>query len=195
MNSIVTEIERIVEDACARDSNVFGYGVWTHHIRPVARTGRRMAEQFDADPEIVEIAALLHDYAGIKDVKLYPEHHIHGPKEAEQILCALGYPETKIAAVKHCIAGHRASVPVPRRSAEAECLANADAVTHIEQVPSLLNFVFTRRCMSIDEGASWVRSKLQRTWQKLSPQIQETVRSKYEAALLTLTSMTANQGS
>ena len=141
--------------------------------------------------EIVEIAALLHDYAGIKDHALYADHHIHGPIEAERILHALQYPENRIAAVKHCIAGHRASVKVHRCSPEAECLANADAITHIEQVPSLLNFVFTRRAMSIDEGATWVRSKLQRTWKKLSPRVQRHMRGKYEAALVTLSSMTA----
>ena len=28
-------IEAIVEQACAADTNIFGYGIWTHHILPV----------------------------------------------------------------------------------------------------------------------------------------------------------------
>ncbi len=186
MKSIIAEIERIVEAACASEKNIFGYGIWTHHIKPVADTARRLAPQFRANPEIVEIAALLHDYAGIKDEALHSEHHIHGAREAKRILSELGYPEEKIAAVQHCIASHRASVPSKRNSAEAECLANADAITHIEQIPSLLNYVFVKRCMGIDEGTAWVKNKLKRTWKKLSPQIQDRMWEKYVAALETL---------
>ena len=49
-------------------------------------TGKKLAEQFGADSKIVEIAALLHDYAGIKDHSLHKDHHIHGAIEAEKIL-------------------------------------------------------------------------------------------------------------
>lgn len=186
INTVVREIERIVEEACAKDTNIFGYGIWTHHIKQVAKTGRRIAAQFQADPESVEIAALLHDYAGVKDGALASEHHIHGPVEAERVLSELGYPKEKIAAVKHCIATHRASVPSEKRSAEAECLANADAMVHLEQVPSLLNYAFVQRGMGIDEGTAWVKNKLKRTWKKLSPLMQNVMEEKYKAALETL---------
>jgi|SRR6266849_2007977 len=62
------------------------------------------------DPEIVEVAALLHDYASVKDKSLYEGHHIHGPLEAEKILKEFRYPPQKIEAVKHCIEAPRASV-------------------------------------------------------------------------------------
>ncbi len=184
---MLEEIERLVEAACAAESNIFGYGIWTHHITQVAHNGKRLAPLFEADAEIVEIAALLHDYASVKDEALYAEHHIHGPIEAEKILTRLGYPPERIEAVKHAIAAHRASVRVERRSPEAVCLANADAMTHIEQVPSLMHLVFVQHGMGIDEGAAWVRAKLQRSWAKLHPDVQALVRDKYEAALKTLT--------
>ncbi len=186
MNTIIHELEKVVEAACARETNIFGYSIWTHHIKQVARIGRRIAPQFHADAEIVEIAALLHDYASVKDETLVSEHHIHGSKEAERILSELGYPDEKIQAVMHCIATHRASVFSKRNSPEAECLANADGVVHIEQVPSLLHFAFVQRGLEIDEGAAWVKNKLKRTWKKLSPRIQDRMREKYEAALETL---------
>lgn len=184
---MIAEIAGIVEQACARETNIFGYGIWTHHITQVARNGRRLAELFGADPEIVEIAALLHDYASIKDKALYKDHHIHGPIEAEKLLRRFDYPQERIEAVKECIAAHRGSVPGERRSAEAECLANADAMAHIEQVPALLELAFVQHGMGIDEGAEWVRAKLERSWNKLSPEVQEMVGEKYEAALMTLT--------
>ena len=184
---MIREIERIVEEACARDSNIFGYSIWTHHITQVVKHGKRLARLFDADPEIVEIAALLHDFASVKDRTLYEDHHVHGPIEAERILKRFAYPQAKIEAVKHCIAAHWGSVPSERRSAEAECLANADAVTHLEQVPSLLHLAFVQHSMGIDEGTRWVKAKLERSWKKLSPQVQALMSEKYEAALKTLT--------
>ena len=187
MTFIIYEIERIVEAACANESNIFGYSIWTHHITQVAANARQLAPQFHADPEVVEIAALLHDYAGIKDAALHKDHHIHGPVEAERILLTLNYPAEKIAMVKECIATHRASVHVETRSAEGACLAAADALAHIEHVPSLLHYVFVQQGMGIDEGAQWVKLKLQRSWQKVSPQVQWTMQQQYEAALRTLT--------
>ena len=107
---MIGEIENLVEEACAKETNVFGYGIWTHHITKVAENGRQLAQLFGADPEIVEIAALLHDYASVKDKVLYEDHHIHGPIEAEKILKQFQYPPQKIEAVKQCIEAHRASV-------------------------------------------------------------------------------------
>jgi uncharacterized protein len=186
VNHVITEIAKIVKEACARETNVFGYGIWTHHIVQVAENGKRLAKMFRADPKIVEIAALLHDYASIKDQALYQDHHVHGPMEAEKLLRRFGYPQERIEAVKECIAAHRGSVPRDRRSPEAECLANADAMAHIEQVPSLLELAFVQHGMGIDEGTRWVRAKLERSWNKLSPQVQEMMQEKYLAALITL---------
>lgn len=176
-------IEQIVEQACAADTNIFGYDIWTHHILPVVHNVKQLAPHFDANPEIVELAALLHDYASIKDKALYEDHHIHGPVEAEKLLKCFDYPKEKIEAVKHAIAGHRASVIVERRSAEAECLANADGMSHIEGVPSLLYLAYVHHGMGIDEGKVWVKAKLQRSWQKLREDVQDMVRDTYEAAL------------
>lgn len=188
---MVEEIERIVREACAKETNIFGYGIWTHHITQVAKNGKRLAPVFNADAEIVEIAALLHDYASVKDKALYEEHHIHGPREAEMILKQLGYPLEKIEAVKHCIETHRGSIVKEKTTPEAKCLANADAMSHIEQVSSLLHLAFVQHKMEIDEGTAWVRKKLERSWNKLDPQVQDMVKEKYNAALQTLTA--ANQ--
>lgn len=183
---MIDTIAELVEAACARESNVFGYSIWTHHITKVAAKARKLASLFGADPEIVEVAALLHDYASVKDQALYAEHHIHGPREAEKVLQALGYPLEKIEAVKHCIATHRGSVPVMRETPEALCLANADAATHIEQVAALLYLAYVHKGMGVDEGAAWVLAKLQRSWQKLHPLIQTQMLGQYKAACQTL---------
>jgi HD domain len=180
------QIRAIVEEACKKETNIFGYGIWTHHIVYVVQYGKLLAERLEADAETVELAALLHDYASIKDESLYGNHHLYGPLEAERILRELDYPEEKIHAVKQCIASHRASIDVERVTPEAVCLASADAMAHIDQVPSLLYLAFVRFGMSIDEGTTWVREKLARSWQKLCPEAQAMMKDKYEAALVLL---------
>jgi len=184
--SATQQIRAIVEEACKKETNIFGYGIWTHHIVYVVQYGKLLAEQLGADAEIVELAALLHDYASIKDKSLYGNHHLHGPLEAERILRELDYPEGKIRAVKQCIASHRASIDAERVTLEAVCLASADAMAHIDQVPSLLYLAFARFGMSIDEGTAWVREKLARSWQKLCPEAQAMMKDRYEAAQVLL---------
>jgi uncharacterized protein len=185
-DNVIKEVQRIVEDVCSGETNVFGYGIWTHHILNVVRIGKKLADQIGADPEIVEIAALLHDYAGIKDYSLHKEHHIYGAIEAEKILRDLNYPVQKIEVVKHCIENHRGSTHGKRGTPEAECLASADAIAHIENVPSLFFLAYTKFDRGIDEGADWIHKKLNRTWKKINPEFRYLVEEKYISAINTV---------
>ncbi len=179
---MIQELEKIVEAACKAETNIFSYTIWTHHITRVVENAKKLAHHFGADLEVVEIAALLHDYASIKDENLYRDHHVHGPVEAEKLLRQFDYPQEKIEQVKHAIASHRGSVSIERLSPEAECLANADALAHIDNLPSLLHLAYIQLGKDIDEGAEWVLKKLERTWSKLHPSIQELAKEQYDAA-------------
>ena len=148
--------------------------------------GQALAALTGADAEIVELAALLHDYAGIKDVSLEPEHHRHGAALAHELLEALGYPKTRTRQVAACILTHRASQGLRPQTLEARVLASADAVAHIAQVPSLLHLAYIRKGLDIDEGAAWVRAKLERSYQKLLPEAKALIELRYQAALETL---------
>ncbi|GCE12389.1 HD domain-containing protein [Tengunoibacter tsumagoiensis] len=176
-------LAEVVEKACQAKSNIFGYGIWTHHILWVVEYGKQLAEILDADADVVEIAALLHDYASIKDYKMYEDHHLHGPREAEAILQEYSYPYAMIQAVKECIATHRASIQAEQMTKESICLASADGMAHIAQVPSLLYLAYVQHQMTIDEGSKWVLEKLQRSWNKLCPEAQKLIQKDYQSAL------------
>lgn len=179
---LIASIESTVEEACAAVSNIFGYGIWTHHITQVVANARELAPRFDADEEIVVLGALLHDYASIKDESLYENHHIHSPREAENLLEQHDYPQERIDQVKQCIEDHRGSVDGDPDTPEAACLANADAMAHIQQAHSLLYLAYVENEMGIDDGAEWVRAKLERSWEKMDPIARELVASEYEIA-------------
>jgi uncharacterized protein len=183
---VIKDIRDLVELACKSENNKFGYGIWSHHIVSVVDYSVQLADKVGADKEVVEIAALLHDYASIKDCAMYKEHHIHGADEAEIILSEYDYPIDKIDCVKECIMSHRGSVLTDKSSPEATCIADADAIAHIVNVPSLLFLTYNQKGMSIDEGKKYVLGKLERSWNKLSELAKELVQSEYEAALLVL---------
>jgi uncharacterized protein len=104
---ITLKIASIVEEVCKSKNNFFGFGIWTHHILPVMKYSKIMAKKIGADEEIVEIAALIHDYAGSKDYNLYENHNLHGAKLAEEVLKNLNCPQEKIEVVKQRILSHR----------------------------------------------------------------------------------------
>ena len=117
---MIHDIERMVEQVCKQETNIFGYTIWTHHITQVVKNAKQLAKMLGADLEIVELAALLHDFASVKDKELYKDHHINSAIEAEKILRSFDYPAEKIEAVKHCIEAHRGSVQEQRRSIEVK---------------------------------------------------------------------------
>lgn len=186
LDVVRAEVEREVEQACAAPTNAFGYGIWTHHITQVVQFGRELSKRLGADTEIVELAALLHDYAGIKDVRLTDDHHLHSAAEARRLLTELSYPPERTEQVAACIVTHRASQGLVPETLEARCLASADAMAHIAQVPSLLHLAYVGKSLNVDEGAAWVVAKLERSYQKLCPEAKALIETRYRAALVVL---------
>jgi len=183
---LIDTIATIVEEQCKSKDNVFGYSGWTCHIVSVVKHAKILARKMGADEEIVELAALLHDYASVKDKNMYEEHHIYGAIEAEKLLQGLEYPQEKIEIIKDCILCHRGSVRKEQKTKEAVCVASADAMAHIDQVPSLLHLAYYQRGMDVKEGEEWVSRKIERSWNKLCPEAKEIMKEKYESAKMVL---------
>ena len=92
---IIDQVEKIVRETCAKENNEFTYALETHFI-PAVENAKILADKLGADLEIVILAAWLHDYVSVYDAKLMPEHHLHSPKFAQEILSDLNYPQDKI---------------------------------------------------------------------------------------------------
>lgn len=67
-----------------------------------------------------------------------------------------------------CIRNHRGSVKSARNTIEERCVADADAISHFDNVPELLYLAYVQRNMTTDEGKEFVRKKLDRSFAKLS---------------------------
>lgn len=181
-NDIIISLEKEIKSRCESEKNFFGEGIF-YHIKAVTENADYLAGKYGADREVVIIAAWLHDIASITDYSLYEEHHIHGAEMAEKILNGFDYDKKKIKLVKKCILNHRGSKPAEKQSEEEICIADADAVSHFDSVPSLFYLAYVKRGLDIGEGAEFVRSKLERSYSKLSERGKSLYYDKYKAAM------------
>lgn len=179
---IIDYLQEEIKRRCEQPSNHFGMGCY-YHIKAVADNAVVLAKQFGADEEIAVIAAWLHDIASITDYNLYEEHHIHGTEMAKEILEELGYEKEKISRVQSCVLNHRGSVSGKRLTAEELCVADADAISHFDSVPSLLYLAYVERKMSIEDGITFVKGKLERSYNKLSDKSKEIYNEKYRQVM------------
>jgi uncharacterized protein len=144
---------------------------------------RSIAEEYKADTEIVVISVLLHDLAGINDYNNVEMHHIFGAIEAERILKEYSYPINRIEMIKKCIINHRGSVNNKKETIEEICVADADAISHIEEIASLFYAAYIERKMGINEGSKWIKEKIMRDWNIMSDKSKELYKEKYETIL------------
>ncbi len=166
-----------------KQENVADGVTWKYHLLPVINNAIMLAKKHDGDLEVVEIAALFHDYANLVDFEKYSEtHHIDSGKLAEPILKQYGYSQDFIDKVKRCIFAHRASVLHDKISVEEVCLADADAITHIENVFELIVWRGNRGD-SVEEANAFVKRKIQKTFNKLSDESKEYIKDRFEAAM------------
>ncbi len=174
---MIEKIKDDVKQRCESPNNLFGFGIYKH-IESVAKNAVELARLYQADAEVCEVAGWLHDIASITDYQLYENHHIHGAAMAEEILKSFGYPEDKIEAVKLCILNHRGSVIREKSTREEVCVADADAISHYDSLPSLFYLAFVQKKLTVDDGVMFIKNKLERSYNKMSQKSKEYYQDK-----------------
>ena len=98
------------------------------HVLRVYHMAGRLAKEENADLEIVQAAALLHDAEGsAPGSETRASHHHSSADFAGQILAGEGWSDQRISAVKHCILAHRfRGDGVTPQTIEAKVLFDAD---------------------------------------------------------------------
>lgn len=179
---IIEFLQKELLARCEKPENKFGMGVY-YHIEAVVKNAELLADKNGADKEVVIIAAWLHDIASVTDYSLYKMHHIHGAEIAYGILNKLNYDPKKIELVQDCIRNHRGSTDNDRVTKEELCVADADAISHFDSIPSLLYLEYAIRNKGCEEGKEFVKDKLNRSYAKLSPDSQAYYKDKYLRAM------------
>lgn len=179
---VIWELELEVKRRCESPDNFFGEGIY-YHIQAVVKNSVFLAEKYGGDREVVAIAAWLHDIASITDYKYYGEHHIYGAEMAGKILGDMHYPINKIELVQKCIRNHRGSVVCEKQTTEEICVADGDAISHFDSIPSLFYLAYVKHGYTIQEGIDFVANKCKRSFQKLSEESKVLYREKYVSGL------------
>lgn len=155
---------------------------WKYHLLPVINNAIMLAEKYGADRDIVEVSAIFHDYADLLDFANRDNHHILGAELAEGILTIDKFPQEFIDKVKLCIINHRASVVNEKFSIEEICVADADAMSHLD---SFVELICWRAYLGEDIMAcnDFVKNKIKKSYAKMSKQTQELMKEKYNSIM------------
>jgi len=183
MDIVATVKAHVLKRYSVRD-DAQGMDMYDTHVKYVVEYAKELAKKLNANEEVVEISALLHDIAQIDDS--YETHDVDGGNYAERYLTSLNYDLEKVAMVKHCILAHRGSKSIPRETIEAECVASADAMAHFRSIPEMFYLVYVDFGKDVEEGKQMLKDKLERSYRKMIPEAQEIVRERYNAAMVIL---------
>jgi len=178
--NIVDEIKKELLNRVSQNKDELGYDIWEVHIKDVVRIANELAEKYNADREIVELAALLHDVARASLEGPNDEHHIYGAEIAEELLASYEYPKDRIERVKQCVFNHPSGLDLPRNTIEEECIADADALSHFDDIPGMFYLAYTLRGLNESEGRKFVREKLEGDYLKLSERTRTDFEEKYK---------------
>ena len=141
-----------------------------------------LADKYEGkvDKEVVELGALLHDIAMPSEYGKREEHDIYGAKIAKQLLTELNYSTDKIKHVENCVLNHRGLEERPRNTIEEQIVADSDVISHFDSLPGMFRLAYKENNLSVQDGAEFVKKKLERDFNKLSPRTQKELKLRYE---------------
>ena len=156
------------------DSAPDHYDFWEQHIQFVVKEGLILADTYNADKEIVELGALLHDIALMTKTGTRSEHHTNGKIIAEQLLSQFEYPNDKKERVLNCILHHRSSKNA--ENIEELCVADADIIAHFDNIPMCFNSAYRANITSVPELINYFASD----YEDMSDKTKEVFNSRYQ---------------
>lgn len=142
---------------------VFNYRF--EHTLAVVKVAQWLSVQVEADPEIVECAAWLHDVRKyLKDAQGKDTHAQAASAVVEEILADTDFPQEKIAAVRHAIE-HHVGLKLTKRlkPIETACLWDADklsklgaaSLVHFTSISGAFQPTTTERIL--ERGEEWLQ--------------------------------------
>ena len=150
------------------------YDFWEQHIKYVVNNALKLATKNNADAEIVELGALLHDIALIAKVGKKKDHHINGAVLAKELLAKYEYPQDKAMIVIGSVLNHRTSKNAT--NIEELCVADADILSHFDNMSMIIN-----NARKVNATIDEVVERCRLDFEDLSEKSKETFKPEYEA--------------
>lgn len=180
---MVNLIKDYVYNQCNQSYNVFGPAFFDQHLLVVAEYGKKLADYFGANREVVELSAYLHDISVIDDFNTIQNHHLLSAEIAGKILNQYNYPSKLIEKVEQCIRSHSAPVQIDAGSVEEISLSNADAISQITNQPYWFFYAFNIRKYDFNQGREWLLKRVEKNWNGLIKPAKELVEIEYDEAI------------
>ena len=164
---------------------VMGKWMWRNHVQWVADKGRQLAEKYDADPEKVYCAALLHDLGDCKYERDHQDFEIWSWEAGKDILKKAGFRRAKRDEILEAIRTHSCHLGHLPTALEGRVVATADAMWHIQTsfFPRLCYMHRPLKAKTYDDWQAWFNEKIERdfTVKIFFEDEKEEVRANYEA--------------
>ncbi len=176
-------IKDFVYRECQRPQNAFGLAFFEQHILVARDYGLLLADQLSADPEIITLAAYLHDIAAVQDWEAVPQHHLLGAETARGLLRQENYPPERIEQVAACIQSHSSPIQTGQGSLEEVCLSNADALAQIARPVYWLYYAFRIRNYDFEKGRLWLLQHYEKNWGILIPPARDLIAAEYQQTI------------
>lgn len=84
MNNIVDKVKEEMINISNNKMKTTSYDDWNNHIKLVYQNAHKLAQERNADIEVVDLAAILHDVARVMEYGTIEEHNIYGAEIAEK---------------------------------------------------------------------------------------------------------------
>lgn len=183
MNNIVEKVKEEMIQISNDKMKITSYDDWNNHIKLVYQNAHKLAGERNADIEIVDLAAILHDVARVMEYGTVEEHNIYGAEVAEKILKKYNYPKERIERVKKCVYNH---IDNPKESVEEEIIADADVLAHFDNLSMLYWIAMGKKKLNCDDSKEFVKKKLEFDYNKLSEYGKEKFKDRYARIMETL---------
>ena len=171
-NEVLEEIEKY------KNESEDYYDFWEEHIKYVVSEALALADEYDADKEIVELGALLHDIALIKKLGERKDHHINGEILAKEILMRNGYVGEKSEQVLACVRNHRSSKNAS--SIEEICVCDADILAHFDNIPMIFSNIIRQSSANLGGVRKGLKESFENDYNDLSEKTKIAFSDRYQ---------------
>ena len=137
--------------------------MYAQHVPCVAAKAREVAEAHGGDPELAEVAGLLHDIADIKMTRKDEGHEEESLRIAREVMEQSGYSKEQVdLVVDDAIRFHSCHGDERPASAEGKALATGDALAHLQTDFYIFATKMLGQEMSLEEIKQWTLKKSER---------------------------------
>jgi HD superfamily phosphodiesterase len=120
---LLPQIEQFAKACC--DQYAGDPGLWQNHVQRVRQFALQLAGIEGADPQVVEIAALLHDIGSYKGRE---EHHLWSYELSREFLKTTDLPAAAQERILECVLKHRTRFSMEGNCLEVKVVQSADAL-------------------------------------------------------------------